>query len=373
MLAATLGAVPAKAERPEKGLYEGTIGTLSIRACFDESTTIAGTYYYLKHLKPIGLAIGENNPDVVRETTGYEEYTGGQWWSLRHKGETLSGVWRDGRRRLPIRLKQVLYTGGDYTGPCDSKQFQMPRLAGASVKESATEFAGVPVTTLTFDPGPAFDRDSVGISSFVLAGPPQAGDAAINAALRRVLPVGVDDSDSAFLECMGSMHIFWGQDGSFEHMAAPEVLTPRWLGVLNTQGVYCGGAHPNFWQNRQIFDRQSGAEVDPVGWLAKGALQFDEYESADFTGAKRPVAGLSEALYLLVRKYWPSEAEPECTDLIGSGMSGWDIGLGEGGMIFKPELPHVATACVESVTVPWGDLEPFLSEEGQAVRASLTR
>ena len=373
LLAAALGAVPAKAERPEKGLYEGTIGTLPIRACFDESSTIAGTYYYLKHLKPIGLGIEDDNAGVLLETTGYEEFTGGQWWSLRQKGEAVTGLWRDGRRRLPIRLKQVLYTGPNYTGPCDSKQFQMPRLAGASVKESAAEFAGVPVTNLEFYPGPNFDAESVFILSFVIAGSPQPGDAVINANLRRVLPVGVDESDSGFLECMGMMNMIRGWDGNFEHVAAPEVLTKRWLGVLHTQGVYCGGAHPNYWQNRQIFDRQSGAEVDPVGWLAKGALQFYEYESADFTGAKRPVAGLSEALYLLVRKYWPSEAEPECTDLIGSGMPGWDIGLGEGGMIFKPELPHVATACVESVTVPWGDLEPFLSDEGRAVRASLTR
>ena len=361
------------AERPEKGLYEGTIGTLPIRACFDESSTIAGTYYYLKHLKPIGLAIGENKTDVVRETTGYEEYTGGQWWSLRHKGETLSGMWRDGRRRLPIRLKRVLYTSDNYAGPCESKQFQLPRLAGASVKESAAEFAAGPITTLTFEPGPAFDGDSVGISSFVLAGPPQSGDAAINAALRRVLPVGVDDSDSAFLDCMGGMHISWGQDGTFEHMAAPEVLTQRWLGVLNTLGTYCGGAHPNFWQHRQIFDRQSGAEVDPVGWLRKGALTFYEYEDPDGFYPKRPIAGLGDDLFSTVRTLWPGDADAECLEVIDGRPNGWDIGLGEGGMIFKPELPHVATACVESVTVPWGDLEPFLSDEGRAVRASLTR
>lgn len=369
---ALLGLSPVAAQNVEPGLYEGTIGKLPIRVCFDESSINAGTYYYLKHLKPIALRKGEGeDPDVLTEFTGYEERTGGQWLSLRQTGETLSGIWRDGRRRLSIRLKQVLFTGGEFAGPCESKQFLLPRMAGASIKESAADFSGTPLTNLEFVPGPNFDAESVMISSFVLADPAQPGDRAINAALRRVLPIGVDDSDSGFLECMGMMNMSWGWDGNFEHSAQPEVLTARWLGVVHFNGVYCGGAHPSFWQSRQIFDRQSGAEVDPAAWLRKGALRFYEYEDPEGYYPKRPVAGLDDDLFRAVRRYWPREADDECTAVIEERWGGWDIGLGQGGLIFRPELPHVVTACVESVTVPWADLEPFLSDEGAAVRASL--
>ena len=113
--------------------------------------------------------------------------------------------------------------------------------------------------------------------------------------------------------------------------------------------------------------------MDPVGWLRKGALTFYEYEDPDGFYPKRPIAGLGDDLFSTVRTLWPGDADAECLEVIDGRPNGWDIGLGEGGMIFKPELPHVATACVESITVPWGDLEPFLSDEGRAVRASLTR
>lgn len=363
---------PAQASSLEPGVYEGTIGSLPIRACFDNSSYVAGAYYYLKHLKPIALRTGEaTSPDALAEFIGYYDRTGGEWRSMRQTGETVTGEWRDGRRVLPIRLKSLTIKVGEHSSPCEAKQFLGPRLAAARVVSSADKFAGVPITRLTFDHGPYFDAESVGIASFVIGGQPQPGDAAINASLRRVLPVGVDDSDSDFMSCMGDMHVQSGQDGSFEHDAQPEVLTTRWLGVLHTQGVYCGGAHPSFWQSRQVFDRQTGAEVDPAGWFAKGALEFYEYEDPDGYYPKRPVAGLSEDLFTVMRRYWPMGDDNECIDVIDDKRYGWDIGLGQGGLTLKPELPHVVTACIESVTVPWGDLEPFLSDEGRAVRDSL--
>lgn len=363
---------PAQADALEPGVYEGKIGPLPIRACLDDGSFAAGTYYYLKHLRPIALRKGEaTGQDTLAEFIGYEDRTGGEWLSLRQTGEKITGQWSNGRRLLPIRLKSVTIKVDDYSSPCEAKQFLGPRLAAASIVPSAEQFSGVPITRLTFDHGPYFDAEAVSIASFVLGGPPQPGDAAINMMLRRVLPMGVDDSDSDFLSCMGDMHAQTGQDGSFEHHAQPEVLTTRWLGVLHARSVYCGGAHPSFWQNRQVFDRQTGAEVDPAGWFTKGALGFYQYEDQDGLYPKRPVAGLSEDLYKVMRRYWPIGEDNECIDVIDGKGYGWDIGLGQTGLILKPELPHVATACIESVAVPWADLEPFLSEAGRAVRDSL--
>lgn len=372
LLVVTLGAAslsPAQAQAIEPGLYEGTIGTLPIRACFDDSTQVAGTYYYLKHLKPIGLGKGEDgSPAALVETLGYEKPTGGKWTALRRAGTIITGQWRDGKRRLPIRLKSVPYTAGEYAGPCEATEFQGPRMAGSSVSESLSEMGGEQLTILTFTPGPAFDQEAVEIASFAITRPVQPGDSTINAALREVLPASSGDSD--FLQCLGMMHLAWGTDGEFSHLAQAEVLSSRWLGVLHTNGVYCGGAHPSFWQNRQIFDRETGREIDPSGWFKADALGFYEVESEEPGRAKRPVAGLSDGLHALVRKHWPSE-DSECTSVLDDRLPGWDIGLGQGGMTFRPELPHALTACAESVTVPWSELEPYLSAAGRAVRDSL--
>lgn len=365
---AAIGHAPARAQAVEPGLYEGTIGTLPIRACFDQSANVAGAYYYLKHLKPIGLrAESEDATHALIESIGYDAPTGGRWAALKQSAAGIIGQWRNGKRRLPITLKPVPFSAGEYSGPCESEEFQAPRLTGSSIEETAAQVAGEAVTTLTYKPGPAFDPGMVEIATFALSGNAQPGDGAINAALREVLPASPDKS--GVIECMGMMHLAWGADGNYSHLAQPEVVTPRWVGVLNTYSVYCGGAHPSFWESRQIFDRLTGAEVDPVSWFQPEALQFYEFEGEVSARPKRPVAGLAEGLHALVRKVWPSE-DSECAGVIEEGLPGWDIGLGQSGMLFRPELPHSMTACAETVQVPWAELEPFLSETGRAVRAS---
>jgi hypothetical protein len=72
----------------------------------------------------------------------------------------------------------------------------------------------------------------------------------------------------------------------------------------------------------------------------------------------------------VIGEYWPADSDEECSDFALS-QSYFDMALHTSGLIFVPDLPHVATACEDEVAVPWAALEPFLSEAGQHARQDL--
>lgn len=348
------------------GLYEGTIGTLAIRVCFDDGYT-TGTYYYLEHLKPIALRPDDKDtPGVLVEKLGFGDDPVAAWHIAENTGETVRGQWRNASRSLPIALERVPYTPAKYTGPCESVEFLAPRMAGGVISSAPATFDGIAYTSLAYVPGQQFNRETISIESFAIE-PVREGDATINRELRKVLPDGSGTSE--FMQCMGMMHLQWGTDGEFNHRVSPELVTGDWLGVRHDNSQYCGGAHPNYWLDRQVFDRRTGKEIDPANWLKNTSLIFFEFE-AERSFAKRPVSGLSPPLMALVGKYWPGD-NAECWSMSGDAFFGWDMGLAKKGIIFKPEVPHAITPCAESVIVPWSDLTDHLTTEGKAVRDSL--
>ena len=338
---------------------------MPIRLCFDPGSE-TGTYYYIKHLKPIALRLGKDEtPGLLAETLGYDKPTGGIWHMESSGKAELSGKWVSAKRTLPIRLKRKPFTKDQYTGPCESPEFLAPRMRGDKVVEAQEVFEGVRYTRLRYVPGPQFDSDSVSITSFALK-PEHIGDASINASLRKVIPDGSGASN--FMQCMGMMHLQWGADGDFHHNVSPELIADRWLGVVHINSIYCGGAHPSFWNKRRVYDRHSGEEVDPSRFLTDASFVFYNAESDDPL-SKRLVRHLSEDLKAAVGRNWSAEGA-DCWEEIRD-FPGWELGLVRNGIVFEPDLPHVIKACGEAVTVPWSQLDGMLSEKGKAVRDSL--
>ena len=63
------------------GLWEGTIGSLPIRACYDAGDYVqGGKYYYLKHLATISLLSDSARPGELAE--GWAEKPGVARWRL---------------------------------------------------------------------------------------------------------------------------------------------------------------------------------------------------------------------------------------------------------------------------------------------------
>lgn len=349
------------------GVWKGTMGDQAITVCMVPPETGNSVYYRDRALEPVRLETREGaSPFVLTEATGAEDATGAQWVMQPAHGETMTGEWRKGAETLPIRLAAVPVDVPEYGSVCEAAAFIEPLLAGGTYTQVARNLGAATYTELAYD-GPA--RAGLGdyhVRSFAIepAGP---ADATINATLAAALP----DGTAAHMmgQCAAPMLANAGVPGYIDEALSPMLITPRWVALRSGGSSYCGGAHPNNDASLAVYDRQSGAEVDPATWFKPGALAFYDWEPEP--GRIRPVKALSAALTEAIMARWPEGArDPECLDAARDGW-GWDIGLAAEGPVFVPQFPHVIFACTEEVTLPWSAARPFLSPEGRAVMESL--
>ena len=366
---ATLMAAPAAAQEDGlRGVWQGTIGTLPVHACF-EGEDGNGLYYYDRYLDRLRLV---NEEGVFTEVAAFRREGTATWRFAEVTGLRASGTWADGDRRLPIALQRLDWTApDDYHGPCEAEAFMGPLLVGSEVTSAPATLDGVTYTTLTFVPPPQWrgntedDFAAVAISTFALP-EERWGDRAINRELAEYLPRGTADDE--YVQCLAGTIIHNGADGDFSEIVVPEVITGRWLGVRVSNGNYCGGAHPNYWEHRRVFDRQFGEEINPDSWFSEQGLERRIIgEGEDALLGVEP----TEALRAVFARNWPAGADPECRDVALESAFGWDIGLAHEGIAVIPELPHVATACAETVVLPWHEVEPFMSGEGRLLLVTM--
>lgn len=368
-------AVPAAAQEEAglRGVWTGTIGDLPIHACFNGGDQ-DGVYYYDRHKALIRLG---NDEGVFAERVSYDDPTGDQWRFTRIEGAQASGIWSNAERRLPIELRKVEWVANGFLdSPCESMAFMGPRLSGGSVVREEGRIAGQGYTVLRYVPPAHFDPDDLHIQTFALPGSATA-DARINQALAFDLPR--EDMSDEYAQCFAMHAAFRGIDGYLFKQVEPELLTERWLGTIAHNSSYCGGAHPSHWSQRRVFDRSSGAEVEPESWLNDTALDRRILSPGVDASIYATVA---EAFMPVLLRNWytlPEDSSEddrahrqECIFIAGMTPS-WDMGLAEdgSGMAFIPRVPHAATPCAETVVVPWAQLHPFLTIAGQAVASSL--
>lgn len=377
LAALALAAAPAVAQESQGAqgtIWKGTLGGEAITACFVSEDGQYGVFYTDAALEPVRLE-GERDTgfSALREMRGFDDPTGAVWSLIRDAGGGLKGTWRSGADTRPIRLTAHPVTLSEYGSPCETGAFLDPLLAGGSVTTSRESLGGAAFTVLAYaGPKRAGWDEAYTVTTFALD-PLRPGDAAINRALAAELPDGTAKHEAG--ECLGSSLTSPAGSGDFSKTLTPELITPRWLSLTVVGSSFCGGAHPGHFIVRQVFDRDSGAEVDPGTWFRKGAVAYYEFDTVG-TDGRREIAGLSRALGKAVMAHWPkgesaedAERRRECIDMIGE--PGWQIGLTREGPVFVPQLPYVIFACTEEVTLPWKAARPFLAPEGRAVMKSL--
>ena len=341
-----------------QGVWEGTIGTLPIRACFQRrgADDPVAAYYYLSRLRPIRLE-QQGNSKLWLETGDAAETRRSPQWRFDGVGRTLlTGAWSVGAKQLPFRLTRI---GGEAEDePCGGPAFNAPRLRPLKPSATRATFGGVAYTKLAFDPGPGFG--DVSLATFALDGD-GAAVRRLNMGLRHLMSGAAVSSE--WYGCVTSALGSTGTEGEYRAATTPELITPRWLAASQTISSYCGGAYPNAGVTSLLFDRATGAAVDLQDWLNDAAIERRRLSPEDATvklrsGLRRLLAARDKAV------------EADCRGA-SADAAYWDVGLRREGLRFTPSLAHVEQACAKPVLAPWATLLPFLTAAGRAGMAGV--
>lgn len=346
LLAMAAAAQAAPADLP--GIWEGTVGTLPVRACFvRREFSRFGAYYYLSQRRLIALDAEQDAENAYREGGG--EGDDRPRWLIEQAGpDRLTARWTGNGRTLPVRLRRVAYEESE-EGPCGSIDFHRPRLEGVRTVAAPASLDGVPYTRLTLSTG---DRFEIAVQTFALAGSGEAVQR-INAELGREL---AGDPPSWF-QCIQDSLSYSAFEGSFDERLEPVMITDRWLSAARHWDGFCGGAHPDSSNSYRLFDLTDGREIDLHDWFNSAAVKREHFEGVDEDSKT-----LEPAVREVILQGWRSEAE-ECDEVIRTAEY-WNIGLRRDALVFSPSLPHVVQACWEEFPVPFARLGSFLTEEG---------
>ncbi len=344
------------------GVWQGTIGTLPVRACYDAGEYRSeGRYFYVRNLTTIPLIADRDKPGELTE--GWADDKDVARWTIDGiSGHTLAGTWRGKKRTLPIRLRRIAFTTDEvFDRACSSLAFVEPIVAAARIVRRTERLNAV----LTAEQWTlAYPDDSVSVESFQLPGTGAAIDA-INRRLREPF----ENSEEGWAWCLRNTGSF-GAD--YHYSIEPTLATARWLAVKASNDSFCGGAHPNTSNVATLFDRTSGAIVNLFDWFAPAAVRRTTYEegtTVDTLGPKllRHVAG---------KIPFAERREEDCRPSVESATT-WDLALTEKGIAFTPNLPRVMMACGDTVVLSWAELSPYLNAAGKrevaALRAESTK
>jgi hypothetical protein len=336
------------------GTWEGTIGSLPVRACFvRREWGMFGAYYYLSRLRLIALEAEEGAGIVFHEGGG--DGAGAPRWRIeRAEASRLTGRWTSGGRARAVRLRR-LGGGEGEPGPCAAPAFHRPRLAGVRTVTRRASKDGVAYTHFALDTRGRFESR---VETFALD-----GDGEAVRRLNATLSEAMAGDPPRWFECVTGALEQSPNEGADSQTREPAMISRRWLSVTDEYDGFCGGAHPNSSSTYRTFDRASGREIDLHDWLDAAAVRRERFEGVE-EGSKT----LRPAFRTIILAGWRAE-DAQCDEIVRS-QDYWNIGLTRDAFVFTPLLPHVVQSCAETFTMPFDRLRPHLTREAaQAIRA----
>jgi len=324
-----------------EGVWDGKVGSMPIRACFNQSEYGEGfgVYYYNAHLQLIQLRELKDSSGTYVEGFPWDK-DAPQWRIGKVSDHELSGEWRNGGKTLPFRLARTpwLRLAEDET-PCSSKLFYEPRLRGIRIAVGTAEPPDPRYHRLVLEYP---DQKDVGVETIELAGKTPA-IRQINAQLRKPFEGNPPEWHECELIAGGG-----SSSGGWSESWEPKMFGRKWLSVTRYVETYCGGPHPDSWTSSHTYDLQSGREVDLSKWLNKSVGE------AAFRRLLLDASGRGD--------------DADCSEVVEQSIEGFalDIELRRNGLAFTPNnLPHVVQACGDEAFISFAELRPYLSTEGK--------
>lgn len=340
---AMLAGSPAIAAIPSErtaGVWDGTVGTLPVRACFvSKSFGDHGAYYYRSKLVAIPLNADDKRPGEFTEN--WADQKGPRWTISGITNGVMTGRWTSGGKSLPVRLTSVPVKLSEDETACGSDAFFRPRMAGVRTVRSRAMMDGTGIARLALDHRGHFP--GVAVRSFQIDGS-DAATKRINKRLRQPF----EDGESSWLTCLKMSFNNLSFEGESVDKIEPRLINKRYLSAVESIGYFCGGAHPEDAIVPLLFDRTTGAVVDPFTFVAN-----------------------RKALFAEILSRFPSK-DRECEGVIREA-DDWTAEVTRSGIIFRPQLPRVIMACGDDIAIPFTRLRPWLNAKGKAAVATIEK
>ncbi len=189
-----------------------------------------------------------------------------------------------------------------------------------------------------------------------IADPADDAERRINTALRQL--------DATVRKAVAGCKGDDGKPGDWERSVDVPMRGPAYVSFVITDGMFCGGAHPDASTMAIVYDLRTGRPVDwtrllPPSLTGKMTLQDGADGTKMITLASPRLFALYQAGYYADG---PADDQAECKEAIQSGasdgpppMMAW-LDAKAGGLAVQFDLPHVVQACALPVVIPLATL-----------------
>ncbi|MFZ6769313.1 hypothetical protein ACO0LM_19870 [Undibacterium sp. Di26W] len=337
------------ADLPFAGTWKGSIGDNKVMVCFSASDA---QYYYLRHLRGIGLVADEKLPAFTRwrETLDYsndDDNTTGIWTVPEavngSVGNTLDLTWSspDGKKKIPVRLTKVPTLAAPKRTYSDcGPEFYRPIEEGMRYTTNDLKMDGKEYRGVTTQTGAAFELPAS-----------VPGSKAFNDTTRNWLKqIAIDH-----YECVRN-----GGGVDWERSLEPLVWTDSKLVVKDWMPeVFCSGGRGNTYLEYASFDLHTGKKINTWSWIKQGEKSVESKDKNE----QKP------GLRAMLEKKVDQEECREVNDVFTTGKPY----AGKDGMVFRLYYFHAMRMCEDDITIPYKSIAPYLTPAGKAAVAEFLR
>lgn len=339
------------AQEAWRGIWEGTIGQMPVRVCFDGNGGDDSRYYYLKYGKDILLQRAKDEEGSWLEGDESADKPGGKWRVSQDGADTMRGTWQNSStsKQLPIVLKRTVLPLGQERSLCEAEYFFKPvadaaRLVAGPVQAFGRHSYQKLATRVQKRGDSNFEPEAVVLRDFGANG--AAVNEQLQARLRKRLAQNHDTRMNGLME--STEEVVW--------------LSDRWLSMRETEWPKGHGISSiSMWF--ETWDLSTGARFDLWRWFNASAGAWHEETGND--GVEQ-VFTPSKALSRAIGRFGDNGGDPGCK---GQDKSWSGPRLAPGGIEFEAGYGP----CMDIAVASFKKLRPFLNEEGLRQAAALQR
>ena len=158
-------------------------------------------------------------------------------------------------------------------------------------------------------------------------------------------------------------------EGSWRLEIHPSLWTNDWLQVTMEHERFCGGPHPDGWEEVRVWDLLRGVEEDLASWFEGGRIENKLQSNL----MSVPTAILKSYMEKALLRY-DKEGEDDCKKALPEAPNLFSLSLKPGGMqLWFEGFSYSMKTCADELLLPYESLYPYLNVKGNENLTSLLK